>query len=136
MTVFLSSHLLAEIEHTATSMAIINRGELVVQGKVTDLLNASTNKVRVDVHPIDKAEDIIRTLSFAGEVVRRDRFLDISMPFEKSSELNHALVAAGVEVHALIPRRSLEEYFLSITEGTSDVTPPSHLPDKHVPHSL
>ncbi|MFN0156467.1 MAG: ABC transporter ATP-binding protein [Bacteroidota bacterium] len=136
ITIFLSSHLLAEIEHTATSMAIINHGELVVQGKVSDLLNASTNAVRVDARPLDKAEEIIRTLSFAGDMVRRDRFLDVNMPFEKSSALNHALVTAGVEVHALIPRRSLEEYFLSITEGMSDVTPPSHSTDKHVARPL
>jgi len=49
------------------------------------------------------------------------------MPFDKTALLNAALVAAGVDVAALIPRRSLEAYFLSITEGASDVAPAARL---------
>jgi hypothetical protein len=43
------------------------------------------------------------------------------MNFQDVPVLNRALVRGGVQVKALVPRRSLEEYFLSITEGqTSD----------------
>jgi len=45
ITVFLSSHLLNEVEQVATRMAIINKGKLVVQGKVEELLRERANKI-------------------------------------------------------------------------------------------
>lgn len=121
LTVFLSSHLLGEIEQTATSMAIINTGELVVQGKVGDLLNTGESVVKVDARPLDKAEALIRQQRFVKNVNRSGMNLDVSMPLDQVGGLNVALVNAGIEVRALIPRRSLEDYFLSITEGATDI---------------
>jgi len=123
ITVFLSSHLLSEIEQTATSMAIINAGKLIVQGNVHDLLNTGNNHVRVDARPVELATEIIKRLQFVTGVKQEDRFLEIGMPLEQTGALNGALVAGGVDVHALIPQRSLEEYFLSITEGATELTP-------------
>ena len=59
ITVFLSSHLLNEIEQTATSMAIINAGKLVVQGKVKELLDEQEGLVRIDARPVEEALRII-----------------------------------------------------------------------------
>jgi len=121
MTVFLSSHLLSEIEQTATHMAIINRGELIVQGSVGELLHAGDDLIRIDARPADRAAEIIGQQPFVKEAKRNQQYLDVKMPLERVHELNTALVQAGIAVHALIPRRSLEEYFLSLTEGASDV---------------
>jgi ABC-type multidrug transport system ATPase subunit len=123
ITVFLSSHLLSEIEQTATSMAIINAGKLIVQGNVHDLLNTGNNHVKVDARPVELATEIIKRLQFVTGVKQEDRFLEISMPLEQTGALNGALIAGGVDVHALIPQRSLEEYFLSITEGATELSP-------------
>ena len=46
----------------------------------------------------------------------------VTMPFEGIPELARALVREQVDIEALVPRRSLEEYFLSITESD---TPPN-----------
>ena len=124
MTVFLSSHLLSEIEQTATNMAIINNGELIVQGKVADLLNSGDDIVRIDARPIEPAVTLIEQQGFVKEVTRNQQLLDVKMPLEKISVLNELLVGGGIEIHALMPRRSLEEYFLAITEGASDVSHP------------
>ena len=67
VTVFLSSHLLSEIEQLATSMAIINNGSLVVQGSVRDLLGAGTGAVDVDAVPADRALEVIRSLPYVEE---------------------------------------------------------------------
>lgn len=48
-----------------------------------------------------------------------DGQFEITMPMVDVPRLNEMLVRAGVRVEALIPRRSLEDYFLSITEGVS-----------------
>jgi ABC-type multidrug transport system ATPase subunit len=128
ITVFLSSHLLSEIEQTATSMAIINRGKLMVQGKVHDLLHARNNTVKVDARPVDQAVEVLRGLPFVNGVEQEESVLRVSMPLERTGTLATALVEAGVEVRALVPQRSLEEYFLSITEGATDISPHHRTP--------
>jgi ABC-type multidrug transport system ATPase subunit len=59
-TIFLSSHLLHEIELVATRMSIINKGKLVVQGNVQDLLDSSEQYVEIHAMPEEKAEKIIK----------------------------------------------------------------------------
>jgi ABC-type multidrug transport system ATPase subunit len=126
ITIFLSSHLLSEIEQTATSMAIINGGILAVQGGVRDLLNSSENSVRIEASPLDTAMKVLQGLPFVRRCEQREGSLEVKMPFTETARANAALVAAGVEVAALVPRRSLEEYFLTITEGASDtIRPPA-----------
>ncbi len=116
ITVFLSSHLLSEIEQTATSMAIINAGTLVVQGKVKELLEEREGLVRIDARPVVEALRIISNHRLATAATRVGEIIEAKMPSSNVPALARLLVEAGVEVRALIPRRSLEEYFLSLTE--------------------
>lgn len=121
MTVFLSSHLLSEIELTATSMAIINRGKLVVQGGVHALLNDGAHVVRVDAAPLDGAEAVAQRFPGVVKLERENGALTVHMRADAVAELNAALVAQGIRVRSLIPKRSLEDYFLSLTENASDI---------------
>jgi ABC-type multidrug transport system ATPase subunit len=121
ITVFLSSHLLSEIEQTATSMAIINMGELVTQGNVRALLNTGDSIVKVDARPKQQAYALISQQKYVKSVKQLNSVLEVSMPVEQVGALNALLVNAGIEVYSLIPRRTLEDYFLSITDGTTDI---------------
>ncbi|MEK7250240.1 MAG: ABC transporter ATP-binding protein [Bacteroidota bacterium] len=121
MTIFLSSHLLSEIEQTATSMAIINRGKLVVQGKVHELLNDGASVVKIDAQPIERAKSVVQRHPSVETVKENEGMLDVRIPSEHISSLNAMLVEEGIQVKALIPKRSLEDYFLSITENASDI---------------
>lgn len=120
MTIFLSSHLLSEIEQTATSMAIINEGRLVVQGGVTELLASGENIVRIETPMVDNALAIIASSGLGVSAHRVGQVIECSMPRERVADLNRILVRADIPVQAIVPRRSLEEYFLSITEGASE----------------
>ena len=117
-TVFLSSHLLNEIEMIATRMAIIHKGEIVVQGEVQKLLNESERYIILKGEPKDGVATLLREQS---TIVRK--FNDVEDGFEVSLDFSHIplltkmLVDAGIKVHAIIPRRSLEDFFLSMTEG-------------------
>jgi len=117
VTVFLSSHLLPEIEQVATSMAIINRGTLVVQGGVRELLGGEAGSVRLRAAPVARALEIIRSLPYAGETTADGEDIVVQLSAERAGALNADLVRGGVEVRSLIPQRSLEEYFLSLTGG-------------------
>ena len=54
MTIFLSSHILSEVEQVATRMAIINNGSIISQGKVSDLLGFKNLKIEIEATPIQK----------------------------------------------------------------------------------
>jgi ABC-type multidrug transport system ATPase subunit len=116
ITVFLSSHLLSEIEQTATSMAIINAGKLVVQGRVKELLEEQEGLVRIDARPREEALRIISEHRLATAAAPAGEIIEARMPSSNIPVLARLLVEGGVEVRALVPRRSLEEYFLSLTE--------------------
>jgi ABC-type multidrug transport system ATPase subunit len=119
MTVFLSSHLLHEIEQTATSMAIINHGELVVQGNVRDLVYEREPVFRIDVDVPEKAVTLLGALKYVKEVVRDGSTIEARIPQERAAEVNRLLVDCSVGVRAYAPKRSLEEFFLAITEGAT-----------------
>ncbi|MBM2839902.1 MAG: Bacitracin transporter ATP-binding protein [Bacteroidetes bacterium] len=121
ITVFLSSHLLSEIEQTATSMGIINMGELVIQGRVKELLDSGESTVKIVATPTPKAQELIRQQKFVKSLAVSNGVLEVSMPLGEVAALNTLLVRAGIEVSSLVPRRSLEDYFLSITEGATDI---------------
>jgi ABC-type multidrug transport system ATPase subunit len=120
MTVLLSSHLLSEIEQLASNMAIINNGALVVQGGVRELLNSGDGVVVVDVAPIARAMTVISHLPDARDIKVAGEKITLTLPADAVPEMNRQFVAAGVSVRSLIPRRSLEEYFLSLTEGETN----------------
>ena len=116
-TVMLSSHLLNEVEMVANRMAVINRGELVTQGEVGSLLEKGEKSVAVRARPMDKVRHVLSGQRGIEKVVETAEEFLVTMPFEGIPELARALVREQVDIEALVPRRSLEEYFLSITES-------------------
>jgi ABC-type multidrug transport system ATPase subunit len=119
-TILLSSHLLHEIETVATRMAIINRGELVVQGHVRELLEKGENYVVVKASPVSKVRSLLNARKrYRWPYRERDGLFEVKMKFDDIPALNRLLVRAGIGVEALVPRRSLEDYFLSITGNES-----------------
>ena len=121
MTVFLSSHLLSEVEQVATRMAVINRGELVAQGPVSELLERETTDYSMEVSPADAALDLIRGLSWAEVLSVENRTLEVRIRSGRASELNRLLVTNRIEISSFSPHRTLEDFFLKITEGTSEI---------------
>jgi ABC-type multidrug transport system ATPase subunit len=120
-TVILSSHLLNEIELVANRMVIINKGELVVQGDVNTLLDESEKYVVVKAEPIRKVAAFLKRQK---KIVKKYSVVDgsfqVAMDFADIPILNTAMVRAGVQVQALIPRRSLEDLFLTFTENANE----------------
>jgi len=116
-TIFLSSHILAEVELVANRMIIINKGATVVEGMVQDLLNASQLKVSFEIDEIEKAKILLAETQWMKKI---ESFGDYQILFllekEEISPLNKFLVEQGIGVHSIVPKRSLEEYFLHLTE--------------------
>ena len=116
ITVLLSSHLLNEVERVATRLAIINKGNMVVQGSVDELLRAAMQTTLFSVTPQKKAERILRELKGVEEAEVMESGIRVKVSAKRIPALVAALVDAGCSVHAVTPEHSLERYFLSVTE--------------------
>ena len=128
MTVFLNSHLLSEVESVCDRVAIIDRGRIVRQGMLDDLLRESLD-VDLTLGPIDEAT--LRRIEEYGAIESTDglptsaasrRELRVRMDdFADVPRLVDALVRAGVAVYGVTPhRRSLEDVFLGVVEGGTE----------------
>jgi ABC-type multidrug transport system ATPase subunit len=121
MTIFLSSHLLSEVELVATRMAVINRGELIAQGSVSELLGKEATEYSIEVLPLESAAELIAKLPWVEVLSAQNGKIEVRVKPGHSSELNRFLVTHHIEVSSLSPRRTLEDFFLKITEGTSEI---------------
>jgi ABC-2 type transport system ATP-binding protein len=120
MTIMLSSHLLAEVEKVCTSLAIINRGKLVKSGKIAELATESDLFItEIRATPLEEAWNILRKQY--ENLERSQDVLKVRLQEDEVPGLNRLLVESGVDVSAIIPRSSLEDYFLSITEQAEGV---------------
>lgn len=119
-TVFLSSHILPEVELTASRMVIINRGKAVVEGAVQDLLNAGRLKVTIETSEVQRALELIRATPLHSQIQSStDGAIIMMMEREEISGLVAHLADARIPLSAVSPVRSLEEYFISLTQEVS-----------------
>lgn len=117
LTVFVSSHLLSEIEQMADTIGIIDHGQLLYQGSITGL--EDTGRL---VLTVDDAEQIAVTLRSQGWQIESVRGPEIVLPVYADQyipRLVSTIVNAGVGVYRVeVRRRSLEQVFLEMTEQT------------------
>jgi ABC-type multidrug transport system ATPase subunit len=114
VTVFLSSHQLAEVEHLCTRVGIMDRGRLVLQEDLA-VLRAPTGQVLVQTPDPERAVALLD-----GTVEHRDG-TTLLVRCDDAAALNARLVGAGLQVSALTPHaRSLEEVVLSVIGSGSD----------------
>ena len=115
-TIFLSSHILSEIELVANRMIIINKGSKIVEGKVDDLLKSKIMKVTVEVDNPEAAKNTLQNTKWFNQIESiQDKKFSLNIEQEDVPLLNKYLIENGIMVNALVPVRSLEDYFLSIT---------------------
>lgn len=115
-TIFLSSHILPEVELTANRMVIINRGKAVVEGAVQDLLDAGRVRVTIGTpDPLGAAQALADT-AFAEDLHQADGAIVLLAERKDLPHIVDRLVGAGIAVESVVPVRSLEEYFLSLTK--------------------
>ncbi|CAN5153660.1 ABC transporter ATP-binding protein [soil metagenome] len=125
-TVFVSSHLLSEVEAMCDRVGVLARGRLVAEGPPSKL-RGRADRLRVSVDDVESARSVIETLPGVGlEVAEGPRGATAVLLLRmnegaSAAEVNAALVSAGVSVSALVPEHeTLEDVFLSLVEG-SDV---------------
>jgi ABC-2 type transport system ATP-binding protein len=137
-TVFLSSHLLDEVEKICDAAAIVDRGKIVTQGPIAELAGGGEGARHELVVGVDDPDVALSTLAAERELVhdvhRSDEGLRVVLAGEPptAAAVNAALVRAGVGVLRLEPvRHSLEQRFLEVTSRLDG--PDGSAPDGSAP---
>ncbi len=120
MTIFLSSHLLSEVELVSNRMAVINQGELVTQGTVSELLDRESLQYSFEASPLERAAELIRSLSWVEFLSCENGCIEARVQPGRAPELNRALIENNIEVSSFYPHRTLEDFFLKVTKGISE----------------
>ncbi|MFD0795181.1 ABC transporter ATP-binding protein [Mucilaginibacter litoreus] len=117
-TVFVSSHLLAEVEKMATHVGIINHGKMMFQGTINDLQNISQPQIYIETDNSVDAANLLKRHNFTVNEVESE---SLYVPFESREQIGHInslLVQNGLTVFAINKqRKDLEKLFLDITKS-------------------
>jgi ABC-2 type transport system ATP-binding protein len=125
ITVFLSSHLLDEIEQVCTHAAVMAQGRLIIQGAVAELAAGARGRLVVTTPDPADAARVLKEQGVGDVVVTEDRDRvtgEVPEGDRELAELNAALVGAGVRVRGFgVERASLEDAFVALTGEGFDV---------------
>jgi len=117
MTVFLSSHILHEVEQLCTHVAILHQGRLIQSGSVKELLQDTALVItELRVNETAKAVGLLESDVAVQAVERVADLIRIWVNRAEIPRLTRMLVENQIDIYALIPRTSLEDYFLQITQ--------------------
>jgi ABC-2 type transport system ATP-binding protein len=122
-TVFLSSHLLDEIEKTCHAVAVIDRGRLIAQGPIADLVRGGDAELEIGCGDPRLAVDLLDGHPAVATIAETPDGVRIALAGDDGvASINERLVVAGVPVFRLEPvRESLEHRFLKITSRIGEV---------------
>lgn len=114
-TIFISSHMLNEVEHICTHVAIIKEGEKRLEGKVTNLL-ASSNSFTLEVSSTEQAIKVLHQYPTLKAQIVKTGWLKVKAESADISAVVLALAAEKINVHQIMtPQNSLEDLFLQFT---------------------
>ncbi len=119
-TVVLSSHLLDEVERTCNAVAIVDRGKVIRQGAISELLSGASLALQVECSEPDRARSLLEATNLGAHIEVGQLGLGISLPAGTArdviAEINRILVEGGISVYRLQEiQASLETWFLQVT---------------------
>ena len=116
-TVFVSSHLLSEIEQVANQILIIHQGKKMVEGVTKELLDPQKRIVQIKTMDDAGTLQVIVAGSFSNYLLLRKEGIFLKIPTYEIPLLNESLIKAGVSLLGIETKNSLEDYFLQITSN-------------------
>lgn len=113
-TIFLSSHLLNEVEQICDRIAIIQKGQLIREGRVAELLHDELI-VQISVQPLEPALRLLESMMAVRQV---NGLLEIDVKHEDIPAIINKLVSENMSIYQVTQkRRTLEDLFLEVTHG-------------------
>jgi len=120
-TIFLSSHLLSEVEQVCTHVAVMSLGKLLAQGTLDELQAVGSSRLQVETEQVAAAATVLTRLGLC-EVAMDGIAVSARLDGHRPEDCCRALVEAGVGVRSLVTvRPSLEDTFVALTGEGFDV---------------
>jgi ABC-2 type transport system ATP-binding protein/bacitracin transport system ATP-binding protein len=116
-TVFVSSHLLSEIEQISSQVLIIHKGQRIAYGNTKELLDPDTAILQIKTLDDEGALNVINRTNFKEYLLDNKTGIYIKMPISQISILNEMLVFNKVSVIGIETKNTLEDYFLQVTSN-------------------
>ncbi len=116
ITVFVSSHLLSEIEMLCSHVAVMNAGRIVAQGSLEALRDEEPTRLVLGTNDIDLAIELLRATGLYEIAVKENQITTVVAHDFDVANLNKNLVTKGISVHEIrLEKSSLEEKFVKLT---------------------
>ena len=116
-TVLLSSHLLNEVQQVCDRIAVLNKGRVVAQGGVAELLNGKKPAVRLTVRDVDAAAQLLRSLPGVEQVQCDGNRTLIVIGATSQDVMNHLLREHVIPSEITAQKNDLETLFMDVTAG-------------------
>lgn len=113
-TIFLSSHILKEVESMASSMAIINKGKTIVQGKVNNLLNDAQTRIFIETNELPSNFNLENTNFFSVKNIIENK-IEIEAVRKDIPQIIDVFRKNNIDIYSINSINSLEEYFIKLT---------------------
>ncbi len=113
-TIFLSSHILSEIELIANRMVIISKGKTLVQGNVKELLDEEVLLVSFTVDNIEKARSLITNKFPQAFQSASENQILLHISKDEIPKYNKMFIDENIQVFGIESKRKLEDYFLKL----------------------
>jgi ABC-2 type transport system ATP-binding protein len=125
-TVVLSSHLLDEVEKTCDAVAIVDRGSVIRQGPISELLAGASVVLEIDCSDNEKARTVLGASNLGLQVDSGPAGLAITLPpgtvRDLSAQVARLLIDSGLDLYRLQPlQTSLETWFLEVTSRLGEL---------------
>ena len=115
-TVFISSHLLSEMEQVADSLLIIHKGRKVAEGNMHQLLNPELSRFEIETDDPDGLSEKLKQTEWQNKIILvKGRKIMIQMNKNEVPALIQQVAAMKAAVYSIYQKHSLEDYFLSLT---------------------
>ncbi|MBW3491553.1 ABC transporter ATP-binding protein [Bacillus sp. FDAARGOS_1420] len=118
MSVFISSHLLSEVQLICDRVAIIHKGKMITVAPIEELIKTASDRVEWVVTPVSKAKDMLDAAEEIEEVSVEDERLLCRMDVASINVWNKHFVENGIDVHSVKELVfTLEDLFIELTRG-------------------
>ena len=121
ITVFVSSHLLSEVEQVCSHVGVMRSGRLVFQGPLTELRRTRATRIRVETTEPARAAQVLRRLQLTGPLIAGNE-VSAQLEGQQPERICAELAAAGIGVRGLgVLTPTLEELFMALTGEGFDI---------------
>lgn len=121
-TIILASHLLDEVQKVCSHFCVLQRGDLIYQGSVSDDFSDETI-ITVAAEDLEQLATVLESVNDVIEITRQGSVLEAKCEHHvKPGDLNRMLMEKGIQLqHLTLKKRSLEEQFIKILKDAETV---------------